>query len=82
MEHLERLGEPDIRNQPGANRQRKGSSGLGLGVFIAKTLLERTGATLQFSNQKGGKGGACVSVSWPRKSIDGDWTYTKHEREK
>lgn len=82
VEHLERLGEPDIRNQPGANRQRKGSSGLGLGVFIAKTLLERTGATLQFSNQKGGKGGACVSVSWPRKSIDGDWTYTKHEREK
>lgn len=79
VEHLERLGEPDVRNQPGAERQRKGSTGLGLGVFIAKTLLERTGATLRFANHTMGKGGARVSVSWQRKSIDGDWTYSQQE---
>jgi two-component system sensor histidine kinase RegB len=48
---------------------------MGLGMFIAKTLLERSGATLTFANNrmKGqeGKatqplGGAIVSVRWPR----------------
>ena len=46
---LSRLGEPYLttrardRDDP---RQPEGAGGLGLGVFIAKTLLERTGATL------------------------------------
>lgn len=80
VEHLERMGEPDIRAYAGGERQRKGSTGLGLGVFIAKTLLERTGATLRFSNQMRGLGGACVTISWPRKSIDGDWTYTNSDK--
>jgi two-component system sensor histidine kinase RegB len=39
---------------------------MGLGVFIAKTLLERTGATVIFGNRStGGGGGAAVSVRWP-----------------
>ena len=33
--------------------------------FIAKTLLERTGATVTFGNRSRGKGGASVSVRWP-----------------
>jgi two-component system sensor histidine kinase RegB len=43
---------------------------MGLGLFIAKTLLERTGATLAFAN--GGEvaaseaTGAIVTVTWPR----------------
>jgi two-component system sensor histidine kinase RegB len=37
---------------------------MGLGVFIAKTLLERTGATVTFGNRQAG-GGAAVSVRWP-----------------
>jgi two-component system, sensor histidine kinase RegB len=38
---------------------------MGLGVFIAKTLLERTGATVTFGNRRGTTGGAQVSVRWP-----------------
>ena len=46
-EVLELLGEPYI-----STRHRSG--GLGLGVFIAETLLARTGATLQFGNLEAG----------------------------
>jgi two-component system sensor histidine kinase RegB len=41
---------------------------MGLGFFIAKTLLERTGATVTFRN--GPKGGAIVSARWPRNRIE------------
>jgi two-component system sensor histidine kinase RegB len=41
--------------------------GMGLGFFIAKTLLERIGATISVANL-GGAGGATVQVSWPRDS--------------
>jgi len=45
--------------------------GLGLGLFIAKTLLERTGAGLEFSNRGDGEpAGARVRVTWPRAVID------------
>ena len=41
---------------------------MGLGLFIAKTLLERTGAELTFMNapaNAGDRSGALVSVHWP-----------------
>jgi two-component system sensor histidine kinase RegB len=38
--------------------------GLGLGVFIAKTLLERSGAALNFKNRVFPERGAIVSVRW------------------
>jgi two-component system sensor histidine kinase RegB len=44
--------------------------GMGLGFFIAKTLLEQTGGTVKALNPAGG--GARVSVSWPRGQIDGE----------
>jgi two-component system sensor histidine kinase RegB len=40
--------------------------GLGLGMFIAKTLLERSGASLEFRNSSGPGEGAIVNVAWPR----------------
>ena len=40
--------------------------GLGLGLFIAKTLLERSGATFSANNMQSPPGGAAVGVSWPR----------------
>ncbi len=49
---------------PGA---RPGYDGMGLGLFIAKTLLERTGARLTFANAAGG--GALVVVCWPRAAL-------------
>jgi two-component system sensor histidine kinase RegB len=59
-EVLELLGEPYIST-------RHESSGLGLGVFIAQTLLARTGATLQFGNVEGG---ARVVIGWHRAALE------------
>ncbi|MEM5502771.1 ActS/PrrB/RegB family redox-sensitive histidine kinase [Ahrensia kielensis] len=64
-EQLTNLGEPDIRNLRGAERSRKGSEGLGLGIFIAKTLIERAGADIVFANGSIPGVGADVKVSWP-----------------
>ena len=41
--------------------------GLGLGLFIAKTLLERSGATIDFRNSSGLGEGAVVQIAWPRR---------------
>ena len=43
--------------------------GLGLGLFIAKTLLERSGAVLSFSNASELGLGAIVRVSWRREQF-------------
>jgi two-component system, sensor histidine kinase RegB len=40
--------------------------GLGLGFFIAKTLLERSGATLSLTNQAPPLHGATIDVTWSR----------------
>ncbi|MEM7740995.1 MAG: ActS/PrrB/RegB family redox-sensitive histidine kinase [Pseudomonadota bacterium] len=60
-ETLLRLGEPYPRSSARAG---DGKGGLGLGFFIAKTLLERTGAKVTFGNQQS-KPGAWVAISWP-----------------
>ena len=41
---------------------------MGLGFFIAKTLLERTGATVEFRN--GRRAGAIVTARWARSQIE------------
>ena len=46
-------------------------SGLGLGFFIAKTLLERSGATLAFLNRPAPEQGAVVRVRWARGGFRG-----------
>ena len=68
-----RLGDPFMRSRrkvKGANRAEY--EGMGLGFFIAKTLLERTGATLRFSNGilESDLKGAQILVRWDRGSID------------
>lgn len=63
---LSRIGDPYVTHRARGNDQNAG--GLGLGLFIAKTLLERSGAELTFQNQE--KGGADVTVSWPRAAMD------------
>ena len=68
---LTRLGEPYLRNRSGESTRdtaRPEYEGMGLGLFIAKTLLERTGAAVRFSN----RGGALAEVSWPRARIEAD----------
>jgi len=67
-ELIARLGEPYLttraRNTASDSTQ---PGGLGLGIFIAKTLLERTGARLAFENTS--SGGARVRILWPRGAI-------------
>jgi two-component system sensor histidine kinase RegB len=61
-ELLPRFGEPDL------GPSKSGSGGTGLGIFIATTLLERTGGKLAFTNRR--DGGAQVDVRWPRTHIE------------
>ncbi|MEP6342635.1 MAG: ActS/PrrB/RegB family redox-sensitive histidine kinase [Maricaulaceae bacterium] len=57
----DRLGEPYVSARPSDGK----AGGLGLGVFIAKTLIERTGGQVTFGHHKG-MGGAVVVLQWPR----------------
>jgi len=70
-ELIARLGEPYLTSRPrdpqGADAHKPG--GLGLGIFIAKTLLERTGARLAFQNISP-NGHAQVRIVWPREAIE------------
>ena len=59
---LPRLGEPDL------GPSQSGSGGTGLGIFIATTLIERTGGRLTFGNRA--EGGARVDIRWPRAQIE------------
>jgi two-component system sensor histidine kinase RegB len=66
---LEQLGEPFVttRAAPGDGEEAPDEHvGMGLGFFIAKTLLERSGASLELANRPQPKGGAVVTVTWPR----------------
>ncbi|MFN0113581.1 MAG: sensor histidine kinase RegB [Paracoccaceae bacterium] len=76
---LRRIGDPFLhRRLGGAEPHRPGYEGMGLGLFIAKTLLERTGAELRFANggdpflkdtERPKRSGAVVEVSWPLSAI-------------
>ncbi len=76
-----RIGDPFMRRRRAETDQkaRPEYEGMGLGLFIAKTLLERSGAELKFANGSDpyqsltdtpDRKGAIVKVAWPRKMID------------
>lgn len=66
-EMIEKIGEPFVTQRTG-NLDAKG---LGLGLFIAKTLLERSGANMEFSNSpEDGLLGAAVRIEWSRVVIE------------
>lgn len=69
-EMMDNIGEPYVTSRRYDDKADKGHSGLGLGFFIAKTLLERSGATVSFSNQAPPRTGAIVQVTWPRSSFE------------
>jgi two-component system sensor histidine kinase RegB len=69
-ELIARLGEPYLTTRAGTMLEGGGPGGLGLGIFIAKTLLERTGARLAFDNAP--DRGARIRIVWPRDRIEGD----------
>lgn len=66
---LARIGDPYPAGRRRDPPQRAGYDGMGLGLFIAKTLLERSGARLDFAN---GGPGAIVTVRWPLARIVAD----------
>ncbi len=77
---LGRIGDPLMRRRPQpTDFNRPEYEGMGLGLFIAKTLLERSGADLSFANgpdifgtRPGQKIGAVVEVIWPRSAIEAE----------
>ena len=77
---IKKIGDPFVGNRRNASKQknRPGYKGMGLGLFIAKTLLERTGGELSFANgcdpflkgqERPMRCGAIVQVIWPRSAI-------------
>ncbi len=70
---FDRLGDPFVTTRPGYGKDAyvEGGEheGMGLGLFIAKTLLERSGAVVQLTNNKMTKG-ANVTITWPRSVVD------------
>lgn len=69
-----RLGDPFVTGRPFAERDPDARSGMGLGFFIAKTLLERSGAQVSFANRATKGSGAMVRVVWQRTSVAIDQT--------
>jgi two-component system, sensor histidine kinase RegB len=65
-EVMSRIGEPYVRSRRLRRMYATGETGMGLGFFIAKTLLERTGAKLTFVNKAFPESGAVVAIRWPR----------------
>jgi len=63
---LKRIGEPYLSRRRGSDDAADGRTGLGLGIFIARTLLERTGAKVSFANRTFPEHGAVVQIVWPR----------------
>jgi two-component system sensor histidine kinase RegB len=88
-EVINRIGEPYVTIR-GRRRVRAADEpgGLGLGFFIAKTLLERTGAALSLENRSFPHTGAVVRVCWPRavlglnlNSEDRPWSAVRPEQQ-
>jgi two-component system sensor histidine kinase RegB len=70
-EVMDRIGEPYVRSSK-RRRMNAGSetTGLGLGFFIAKTLLERSGASVAFENRAYPDRGAEVRIRWERRDFE------------
>jgi two-component system, sensor histidine kinase RegB len=69
---LKRIGEPYLSRRRDEAQSQHG--GLGLGVFIARTLLERTGAKVSFTNRVFPDHGAVVAIIWPRARFEAEET--------
>ena len=73
---LDRIGEPYVtsrrRSPHGTDEE---PTGLGLGFFIAKTLLERSGATLTFENRSFPNRGAIIRLRWRRSEFERPLTF-------
>ena len=62
---LSKIGEPYLKT---SNPEDKSKTGLGLGLFIGKTLLEKNFASLNFRNSKT-RSGAEVLINWQNSDL-------------
>ena len=62
---LARIGEPYIKSIQSKNQSK---AGLGLGIFIGKTLLEKNKAKLLIRNSET-RGGAEIKIEWSNKDL-------------
>ena len=62
---LSKIGEPYLRSTRTSNKEKKG---LGLGLFIGKTLLEKNFASVNCSNSET-RSGAEVVIKWNNKDL-------------
>jgi two-component system, sensor histidine kinase RegB len=80
-----RIGEPFMRQRKTRDAQnaRPQYEGMGLGLFIAKTLLERSGAELTFANASdardltpriGRRSGALIEIRWSQSQFSKELT--------
>lgn len=68
---LTQAGEPYVSSRSvSSDSSSDEGGGLGLGLFIAKTLLERSGATLQLGNAAAPDHGARITIEWPRAAFE------------
>ena len=81
---IDRLGEPYVTTRKGygskqlAKTPTIGHQGMGLGFFIAKTLLTRSGAAVALANLAHPQSGATIRISWAREKIepkDDKWSF-------
>ena len=63
-----RLGQPYVSKRQRPKQVDELAGGLGLGVFIATTLIERTGGKVHFGRSS--MGGAQIRIVWPRKNAE------------
>ncbi len=65
-----RVGEPYVTTKTDRRAKSEEGSGLGLGLFIAKTLLERSGAAVKAENRAPPGTGAAIMISWERPDFE------------
>lgn len=61
-----RIGAPYVTTKTHRRAKSEDGAGLGLGLFIAKTLLERSGAFVATANVSPPKSGARITIVWQR----------------
>jgi two-component system sensor histidine kinase RegB len=66
---INHLGEPYVSGRP-REEDDDDETGMGLGFFIAKTLLERSGASIRVTNRVPPSSGAIVEIAWSRDRLE------------
>lgn len=77
---MDSLGDPYVTTRGvTSGKAAKEASGLGLGFFIAKTLLERSGAVIELENRVAPETGARVRMTWPRSAFSVPEGWSPHQ---